>query len=117
MGEPTVTGGSSDPRRGGGFRVGHVTADATPTMSDTAANVPRTPGAVLFGYTHVNHPELPQCPCADPGNYMMGEQGVGDLGIVLRCWCGNTMGGSFDTEQERTDFLAAAKGDRGGDDA
>lgn len=67
----------------------------------------RTPGTVLFGYTHVTHPEIPHCPCGDPGNYMMGEQGQGPLDIVLRCWCGSKNAGSFDSEDERTEFLAS----------
>lgn len=66
----------------------------------------RAPGTVLFGYQHVNHPGIPRCPCADPGNYMMGEQGQGPLDMTLRCWCGATNKGSFDDEQERTEFLA-----------
>lgn len=60
-------------------------------------------GEVLFGYRHVTG--VPKCPCNNPGNYMMCEQGPGLLHFLMRCWCGSTLKGTFDDEAERTAFL------------
>lgn len=60
---------------------------------------------LVFGYQHVS--DVPYCPCGDPGNYLSMEEDSEDrLKFRFRCWCGSTMGGSFDSEAERTEFLA-----------
>lgn len=61
-------------------------------------------GTTLFGYRHVSG--VPLCPCRDPGNYMMGEQGVKPLEIVFRCWCGSKGGATFDSLEERAEYLS-----------
>lgn len=68
-------------------------------------------GALLFGYRHVGG--VPRCPCGDPGDYMMCEQGDGPLDFVLRCWCGATLRGTWDDEQDRATFLAGHSGSSG----
>lgn len=60
----------------------------------------------LFGYRHVTG--VPMCPCGDPGNYMMLEQvGLDPLVCQFRCWCGARLAVTFESLQERSDFLAA----------
>jgi hypothetical protein len=61
-------------------------------------------GTVLFGYRHVT--DVPLCPCRDPGNYMSLEQpGDDPLVCQFRCWCGATMKVTFDSIEERAEFL------------
>lgn len=61
---------------------------------------------VVFGYQHVTG--IPLCPCRDPGDYVMMEQpGDDPFVFVLRCWCGRTNRGTFDSMEERTNFLQA----------
>lgn len=64
---------------------------------------------LVFGYQHVTG--IPPCPTCraegEPGNYMLMERATDDpLRFRLRCWCGATLGGNFDTESERAEFLA-----------
>lgn len=65
---------------------------------------------VLFGYQTVTG--VPRCPCGDPGDYLALEQpGDDPLVCELRCWCGRTMKVTFDTMEERTEFIARQGGD------
>lgn len=65
---------------------------------------------VLFGYRPVSDPNIPPCPCGD-GNTMMAEQpGDDPLELVLRCWCGRTNRGRFDSLEEREEFIARHQG-------
>lgn len=58
----------------------------------------------LFGYRHVQG--VPPCPCSDPGTYMMLEQIADDpLACRFRCWCGRTLGVTFDDLDERAAFI------------
>lgn len=68
---------------------------------------------LLFGYMHVG-PEVPRCPCGDPGNYMMMEQSDSDpLDCRMVCWCGAALRVRFDSAGERDEFVAAqTKGER-----
>lgn len=65
---------------------------------------------VLFGYRHVSG--IPLCPCRDPGNYVALEQpGENPLDCLVRCWCGSTMRVTFDSLDERTQFIDSATGE------
>lgn len=57
---------------------------------------------VVFGYRHVSG--VPLCPCRDPGNYLMMEA-VSPLKDRLRCWCGATIAVTWDSEEERAEFI------------
>lgn len=58
----------------------------------------------IFGYQYVTG--VPPCPCRDPGNYLMMEQpGDDPLEFTFRCWCGRRISGTFDSAEERTEFL------------
>lgn len=62
---------------------------------------------LVFGYRHVQG--VPMCPCADPGNYLMMEQSVTDpMNVRFRCWCGRTVNGRMESQEELDGFLAQA---------
>lgn len=61
-------------------------------------------GDVLHGYTHVSG--VPLCPCHDPGNYVMMEEGNSSLEFTLICWCGRRAPGTFDDEAEKAAWVA-----------
>lgn len=61
---------------------------------------------LVFGYRHVSG--VPNCPCNDPGNYMMMEEDDNNpLSFRMRCWCGSTIRGNFDNQAERDEFVGA----------
>lgn len=58
--------------------------------------------SVVFGYRNVA--DIPLCPCHDPGNYVALE--TDDEGDLLRCWCGRFMRVTWDSPEERSEFIA-----------
>lgn len=61
----------------------------------------------VFGYKHVMN--VPLCPCRDPGNYLRMEQRTDNpFSVRFTCWCGRTMSGTCDTQEELDALLAQA---------
>ena len=57
--------------------------------------------SVVFGYRTVHG--VPLCPCGDPGNYLALESD--EEGDLFRCWCGRTMRVTWDSPEERSEFI------------
>lgn len=63
-------------------------------------------GEIIFGYRHITSPEVPRCPCNDPGDYLLLQQRTDDpLECRLLCWCGRSIPVDFDNENERMEFI------------
>lgn len=66
----------------------------------------KIPDGLIFGYRYVSG--VPNCPCNDPGNYLMMERKNGQ--DLLRCWCGRSCTVQFDDDEERSEFIRSQGG-------